>query len=54
MSSGNYKAQYKSAANMQWQTKQSGTEGSCSSTYLTLKNQYPFARVIDPDGRVVT
>lgn len=52
--SGSYKAQYKSAANMQWQTKQSGTEQSCSSTYLTLKNQYPFARVIDPDGRVVT
>ena len=52
--SSSYKAQYKSAANMQWQTKQSGTENSCLSTYQNLKNQHPFARVIDPDGRVVT
>lgn len=49
-----FKAQYKSAANMQWQTKQSGTETSCLQTYQTLKQKYDFARVIDPDGRVVT
>ncbi|MND74404.1 hypothetical protein D3C80_659950 [compost metagenome] len=49
-----FKAQYKSAANMQWQTKQSGTEVSCMREYQNLKQKYDFARVIDPNGRVVT
>lgn len=52
--SNNYKAQYKSAANQQWQVKQSGSEQGCMSAYLRLRDQYPFARVVDPDGRVVT
>lgn len=54
MSSSNFKAQYKGAANQQWQTKTSGSEHGCLSAYQSLKRQYDFVRVIDPDGRVVT
>lgn len=51
---GNFKAQYKSAANQQWQTKTSGSEMGCMQAYQTLKQKYDFARVVDSDGRVVT
>lgn len=51
--SNGYKAQYKGASNQQWQTKTSGSEPSCMQTLERLRNDYPFARVIDPDGRVV-
>lgn len=50
----NFKAQYKSSAGSQWQTKQSGSEMGCMQAYQQLKQKYDFARVIDPDGRVVT
>lgn len=52
MSSG-YKAQYKGAANQQWQTKLTGTEPSALSTMQRLREQYPFARVVDEKGNVV-
>lgn len=52
--SNNYKAQYKSSPGGQWQTKLSGGEHGCMASYQTLKQNYEFARVIDPNGRVVT
>ncbi len=54
MSSNNYKAQYKGAANQQWQTKLSGSEHGCMQALQRLREQFEFARVIDPDGRVVS
>lgn len=52
--SNTYKAQYKGAANQQWQTKLSGSEHGCLSSYQTLRQKYDFVRVIDPQGRVIT
>lgn len=49
-----YKAQYKSASNQQWQTKTSGSEQGCMQQLIRLREQNQFARVIDPDGRVIS
>lgn len=54
MSSNGYKAQYKTSGNSSWQTKTSGTENSCLSEMNRLKDKYPFARVVDSAGRVVS
>jgi len=52
--SSNYQAQYKSSANQQWQTKTYGSEMGCMQELSRLRAKYPFARVIDPAGRVVS
>ena len=52
--SNGYKAQYKGAANQQWQTKTNGSEQTCMQQLSRLREQYEFARVIDSDGRVVS
>lgn len=52
--SNGFKAQWKPYATAQWQTKLAGTEASCLNEYTRLKDKYPFARVIDSDGRTVT
>ncbi len=49
-----YKAQYKTSPSSSWQTRTSGNEQSCFQVLANLRNQYPFARVIDQDGRVVS
>ena len=54
MSSNGFKAQYKTSSNSAWQTKTSGTENSCLSELTRLKDKYPFARVVDSAGRVVS
>jgi|MedtruStandDraft_1076414.scaffolds.fasta_scaffold02177_6 hypothetical protein len=52
--SSNYQAQYKSSATQQWQTKTYGSEMGCMQELARLREKYPFARVIDPAGRVVS
>ncbi len=52
--SNGFKAQYKTSAGGAWQTKTSGTEHTCLNELSRLKSNYPFARVVDSDGRVVS
>ena len=51
--SNGYKAQYKGSSNQSWQTKTSGSEQGCFEAAQRLRNDYPFVRVVDSDGRVV-
>jgi len=51
--STNYQAQYRSSAIQQWQTKTYGSELGCMQELARLREKYPFARVVDPQGRVV-
>ena len=52
--SNGYKAQYKISANGAWQTRATGTEQTCMSALSALASKYPYSRVIDSDGRVVS
>lgn len=49
-----FKAQYKTSSGSAWQTATSGTEMSCLNRLQQLSTRYPFSRVIDSDGRVVS